>query len=132
MSRPVTAAISPFFIVGNVDQTVAFYRDKLGFETVYQEPAQDPFFAIIRRDGVQIFLKSDRDAPPLPNPDRHPSMRWDAFVLAPDPDGLADEFAGNGVTFSCPLRDTHDGLRGFELKDPDGYVLFFGRPKVAS
>jgi len=26
-------------------------------------------------------------------------------------------------------QDTHDGLRGFELKDPDGYVLFFGRPR---
>ena len=25
--------------------------------------------------------------------------------------------------------DTHDGLRGFELTDPDGYVLFFGRPR---
>jgi hypothetical protein len=25
---------------------------------------------------------------------------------------------------SEPLKDTHDGLRGFELKDADGYVLF--------
>jgi hypothetical protein len=24
---------------------------------------------------------------------------------------------------------SHDGLRGFELKDSDGYVLFFGRPR---
>ena len=24
---------------------------------------------------------------------------------------------------------TDDGLRGFELKDVDGYVLFFGRPR---
>ncbi len=29
---------------------------------------------------------------------------------------------------SVPLKDTHDGLRGFEIRDPDGYVLFFGRP----
>jgi len=28
-----------------------------------------------------------------------------------------------------PLKDTHDGLRGFEICDPDGYVLFFGRPR---
>ena len=33
MSRPNTQAISPFFIVSNVDQTIGFYRDKLGFET---------------------------------------------------------------------------------------------------
>lgn len=28
-----------------------------------------------------------------------------------------------------PLRDTHDGLRRFEIKDADGYLLFFGRPQ---
>ncbi len=56
-------------------------------------------------------------------------MRLDAFVYAPDPDALAAEFADQGAAFSKPLMDTHDGLRGFEISDPDGYVLFFGRPK---
>jgi catechol 2,3-dioxygenase-like lactoylglutathione lyase family enzyme len=31
MTRPNTEAISPFFVVSNVDRTIAFYRDKLGF-----------------------------------------------------------------------------------------------------
>lgn len=121
--------ISPFFIVSDVDRTIAFYRDKLGFETRFQKPARSPFFAIIGRGGAQIFLKSEKNVAPLPNPSRHPSMRWDAFVYAPDPDALAAEFTGQGATFSVPLKDTHDGLRGFEIRDPDGYVLFFGRPR---
>jgi catechol 2,3-dioxygenase-like lactoylglutathione lyase family enzyme len=121
--------ISPFFIVSNVDQTIAFYRDKLGFETRFKQPDRDPFFAIVGRDGAQIFVKSDKDVPPLPNPKRHPAMRWDAYVYAPDPDALAAEFAGRGLEFSVPLEDTHDGLRGFEIRDPDGYVLFIGRPR---
>jgi hypothetical protein len=54
--------------------------------------------------------------------------RWDAFVVVPDPDALAAELAGRGVEFSEPLRDTEDGLRGFEVEDVDGYLLFFGRP----
>lgn len=37
--------------------------------------------------------------------------------------------ASRNVEFSEPLKDTDDGLRGFELKDADGYVLFFGRPE---
>jgi len=78
---------------------------------------------------VQIFVKSDKDVAPLPNHKRHPFMRWDAFVYAPDPDVLAAEFAGDGAPFGQPLQDTHDGLRGFEVTDPDGYVLFFGRPR---
>jgi catechol 2,3-dioxygenase-like lactoylglutathione lyase family enzyme len=133
MTRPTTTAISPFFIVSNVDQTIAFYRDKLGFETRFQEPDREPFFAIIGRDGAQIFVKSEKDVAPLPNPKRHPQLRWDAFVYAPDPDALAAEFAerfaDGEAAFSVPLKDTNDGLRGFEISDPDGYVLFFGRPR---
>lgn len=129
MSGPATTSISPFFIVSSVDRTTAFYRDKLGFETTFQQPDRDPFFAVINRDGAQILIKSDANVAPLPNPARHPSMRWDAFINAPDPDALAAEFIHRGAAFSAPLEDTHDGLRGFELTDPDGYVLFFGRTK---
>ena len=51
------------------------------------------------------------------------------FIIdVPDPDALAAEFLSREVEFSEPLKDTSDGLRGFELKDTDGYVLFFGRP----
>lgn len=129
MPRPKTEAISPSFIVSNVDQTIAFYCDKLGFETRFLAPDQNPFFAIIGRDGAQIFVKSDKAVSPLPNHTRHPYMRWDAFVYASDPDALAAEFADHGAAFSAPLEDTHDGLRGFEIADPDGYILFFGRPR---
>ena len=34
------------------------------------------------------------------------------------------EFSSRNVEFSVPLKDTEDGLRGFELKVADGYVLF--------
>jgi len=129
MTRPITQAISPFFIVSNVDQTIAFYRDKLGFEMRLREPDHDPFFGIIGRDGAQLLIKSDSDVAPLPNSRRHRFMRWDAFVYAPDPDALAAEFADHGAEFSIPLKDTTDGLRGFEIRDPDGYILFFGRPR---
>jgi catechol 2,3-dioxygenase-like lactoylglutathione lyase family enzyme len=130
MARATTDAISPFFIVADVPQTIAFYRDKLGFEVRLEEPPDGPFFAIIGRDGAQLFLKAHGGLAPLPNSQRHPWMRWDAFVNVSDPDGLAAELTGRGAPFSRPLEDTHDGLRGFEITDPDGHVLFFGRPKV--
>lgn len=129
MTRPKTTAISPCFIVSDVVRTIAFYRDKLGFETTFQEPDQNLFFAIILRDGAQIFLKAEGGITPVPNSQRHRHLRLDAFVYAPDPDALAAEFTNHGATFSSPLKDTSDGLRGFELTDPDGYVLFFGRPR---
>ena len=129
MTRLAMAAISPCLIVTNVDQTIAFYRDTLGFETRFREPEVDAFFAIIGRDGAQLFLKSERDIAPVPNHTRHPHLRLDAFVYVSDPDALAADFTARGATFSAPLEDTHDGLRGFEIRDPNGYVLFFGRPR---
>jgi hypothetical protein len=55
--------------------------------------------------------------------------RWDAFVHVPDVDALAAEYASRKVEFFQPLQDTDDGLRGFEIKDADGYLLFFGRTR---
>jgi catechol 2,3-dioxygenase-like lactoylglutathione lyase family enzyme len=129
MTRARIAGISPFFIVADVVASLSFYRDMLDFEIVFQEPAEDPFFAIVRRDGAMVMVKSV-GVEPLPNCEREPQARWDAYLNVPDPDALAIEFASRGVTFSVPLKDTHDGLRGFELKDVDGYVLFYGRPRT--
>jgi catechol 2,3-dioxygenase-like lactoylglutathione lyase family enzyme len=128
MTRPAVSGISPFFIVNDVAAAFAFYRDKLGFEVTYQVPGDDLFFGIVRRDGAMIMFKSV-EVDSLPNCERDRAARWDAYVDVPDPDALAAEFASRGVTFSVPLKDTDDGLRGFELKDADGYVLFFGRPR---
>lgn len=130
MAGPTIRGMSPFFIVEGVDRTIAFYRDRLGFEVAFQEraaPDQGPFFAMLRRDGAMLFVKGSGD--PLPNPKRYSWARWDAYLYVPDPDALAAEFAAHGATFSESVKDTHDGLRGFEITDPDGYVLFFGRPR---
>lgn len=128
MTRPDIVGISPFFIVRDVAQALSFYRDRLGFEVTFQVPGDDLFFGIVRRGGAMIMFK-DVGVAPLPNHRRESGARWDAYLYVPDPDALAAEFASRQVDFSEPLKDTHDGLRGFELTDPDGYVLFFGRPR---
>src|SRR6201991_3642866 len=123
MTRATIGGISPFFIVADIAATLAFYRDRLGFEVTFlAESPDDPYFAIVQRDRAMIMFKSV-EVPPLPNPTRDTSARWDAYVDVPDPGSLAAEFASRGVAFSEPLKDTHDGLTGFELKDVNGYVL---------
>ncbi len=126
------AGIAPFFIVRNVPAALAFYRDRLGFEITFQGPAPDDiFFGIVQRGGAMIMVKAV-GVEPVPNYTRDIKQgiaRWDAYLNVPDPDALAAEFLSRDVEFSVPLKDTHDGLRGFEIKDADGYVLFFGRPR---
>jgi hypothetical protein len=128
MTRTEISGISPFFIVQDAAAALLFYRDRLGFDITFQEPACEPFFGIVCRGGAMIMLKSV-GVDPLPNYKRQPQARWDAYLYVSDPDALAAEFSSRNVEFSEQLKDTHDGLRGFELKDADGYVLFFGRPR---
>jgi catechol 2,3-dioxygenase-like lactoylglutathione lyase family enzyme len=132
MTEAAISGISPLFIVRHVPSALSFYRDRLGFEITFQGPAPDDiFFGIVRRGGAMIMLKAV-GVDPLPNHKRDVQKgvaRWDAYLYVPDPDALAAEFASRKVELSEPLKDTADGLRGFELKDSDGYVLFFGRPR---
>lgn len=132
MSTPQIRGIAPFFIVSDVPAALAFYRDRLGFDVTYAGPEpNDIFFGIVQRGAAMIMVKAI-GVDPVPNCTRDVKKgvaRWDAYVDVPDPDALAAEFASRNVDFSEPLKDTDDGLRGFELEDADGYVLFFGRPR---
>jgi len=128
---PNLTYISPSFIVGSLKSSVAFYVDKLGFKIRYIGPDGNPFWAIVGRDNISIFLKEIApDLKPVPNHTRHEWARWDAYISAADPDILFGEYSSRGVTFHQPIRNDDDGLRGFEIKDADGYVLFFGRPNT--
>lgn len=133
MTTPDISGIAPFFIVNDVPAALAFYRDRLGFDVTFQGPDPDDiFFGIVERGAAMIMLK-DVGVDPLPNYKRDVKKgwaRWDAYLIVPDPDALATEFSSRNVEFSQPLRNDDDGLRGFEIKDADGYVLFFGRPSA--
>jgi catechol 2,3-dioxygenase-like lactoylglutathione lyase family enzyme len=132
VAKPDITGIAPLFIVKNVPAALSFYRDRLGFDITFQGPdAADVFFGIVQRGAAMIMLK-DVGVDPLPNYKRDVKRgwaRWDAYVHVPDPDALAAEFSSRSVEFSQPLKNDDDGLRGFELKDADGYVLFFGHPR---
>ena len=128
--KPEIHAIAPCFIVRDVPKALAFYRDQFGFEITYQGPEGDIFFGIVQRNSAMIMMKAI-GVDPVPNGTRDVKQRilpWDAYMYAPDPDALATEFTSRGVNFLKPIHNNDDNLRGFEVKDVDGYVLYFGRP----
>ena len=134
MTKPEIASIAPFFVVRDVPTALAFYRDRFGFEIVFQGPEpNDIFFGIVQRGGATIIIKAV-GVEPTPNYTKDIKQgiaRWDAFLTVRDPDALAAEFSARNVEFFLPLPDgyNHDGLRGFEVKDADGYLLFFGHAR---
>jgi hypothetical protein len=121
--------VSPCFIVASLKNSVSYYTDKLGFQILYTGPEDNPFFAIVVRDKIFIQLKEIApDIMPIPNHTRHPYARLDAFIYTSDPDVIYEEYRAKGLNFKQPIMDDDDNLRGFEITDADGYVLFFGRP----
>jgi catechol 2,3-dioxygenase-like lactoylglutathione lyase family enzyme len=133
MAKTQITGIAPFFIVKDVPEALKFYRDKLGFDIIFQGPSEDDvFFGIVQRGAAMIILKAI-GVDPVPNHTRDIKQgiaRWDAYLHVPDPDALEKEFSSRDVEFFTSIKENEggdDGLRGFEIKDADGYTLFFGR-----
>src|SRR5678815_468898 len=103
--------------------TLAYYRDKLGFDCVgtWDDP---PVYAIVARDEHRIhFRLAD---PPKPNPDKYADELLDAYLFIEDADALYAEYVTCGIEFTRTLGDTPWHSREFVVKDCDGRLLAFG------
>ena len=115
--------VAPQFFTTDLPATLAYYRDKLGFECLgtWDDP---PVYAIIARDEQRINF---RLAPsPAPNPDKYAEELLDAYLFIEDADALYAEYASRGVEFTRALGDTPWRSREFVVKDCDGRLLAFG------
>jgi catechol 2,3-dioxygenase-like lactoylglutathione lyase family enzyme len=120
--------INPFFIVENLQASISYYVERMGFRLDFQGPDDDPYYGRVSRDGVGIMLKAIvPEVLPRPNHTRHEWARWDAYIDTVDPDALFEEFKQRGVSFVKELSFIDEGLWGIEVTDGDGYVLAFAR-----
>ena len=119
-------AITPFFIVENLQASIAYYIERFGFQLDFQGPEDGPFWAGVSRDGIGIMLKAVAPGVlPCPNHTRHEWAPPDAHIYSMDPDALFDEFSRRGASFVKTLSFVEEGLWGFAITDADGYVLVF-------
>ena len=125
-ARRNLASIRPNFIVKDLQTSIAYYRERLGFQLDFQGPDDGPFWAGVSRDGIGIMLKAVApDVLPCPNHTRHEWAPPDANIYSMDPDALFDEFSRRGASFIKTLSFVEKGLWGFAITDADGYVLVF-------
>ena len=94
------ASIRPNFIVKDLQTSITYYRERLGFQLDFQGPDDGPFWAGVSRDGIGIMLKAVApDVLPCPNHTRHEWAPPDANIYSMDPDALFDEFHRRGASF---------------------------------
>ena len=70
--------IAPQFFTTEMAATLAYYKDKLGFDCVgtWNDP---PVYAIVARDQHRIHFRLAE--PPKPNPDKYPDELLDAYLF---------------------------------------------------
>lgn len=115
--------IAPQFFTTDIPATLAYYKEKLGFNCVgtWQDP---PVYAIVERDQHAIHFRCAD--PPTANPDKYSDELLDAYLSIEDPDALYAEYAARGVEFTRELGNTPWNSREFVVKDYDGRLLAFG------
>jgi DNA-binding transcriptional MerR regulator/catechol 2,3-dioxygenase-like lactoylglutathione lyase family enzyme len=113
-TSPALLRAMPMLASIDIDATLRFYADRLGFTTI----ASYPDHGVTDRDGIQIHLWLTDDAE-IP---KQTSCRVDVRGI----DALHDEMAASGVVHpNGPLRDQPWGLREFSILDGDGNLITF-------
>ncbi len=115
--------VAPVLRVVDLDRSLAYYRDQLGFEVEF---TYEGFYAGILCDGCRLHLKCS--APPERDQKAFEAAgHLDACFAVQNAETLASRFARAGALFSVPLRSMPYG-KEFYVRDPDGYILGFVQP----
>jgi len=104
--------------VGDIAESLAYYRDALGFAVAF-EYGQPTFYVCLCRDDVQVHLIAASETRRLPG-------NGGLAVFVDDVDALHAEFVKRGAKVVKPPENYDYGMREFEVADPDGNQLFFG------
>lgn len=124
--------VTPNLIVSDIDRSLAFYRDVLGFSVTATVPDQAPFvFVWLQRDDVNVFLNTvgsvKKELPDLAARPIGGTNTLFMMIEAGSPsegiDALFD-LVKSKARVVMPPKDQFYGMREFGIEDPDGYVIF--------
>lgn len=119
--------ISPVLLVSDLERSVGYFRDKLGFQCeVYGEP---PNFATARRDAATILLALCNEPERIVPNWRIVDMTWNAYIRVDDVESIYAEVQDRGAGIDYTLYDAPSGFREFGVQDPDGHDIAFGQPR---
>jgi uncharacterized glyoxalase superfamily protein PhnB len=119
--------LTPNLMVEDVQQTLTFYSDILGFEVLTTLPDQLPFdFAIMKRDQVELMFQSrpslSENVPALTGQSLGASQTFYIEVA-----GITElyEDLRDKVEIVVDLHTTFYNTREFYFRDLNGYILSF-------
>ena len=116
--------LAPLLGVFDMQRSVRFYRDVLGFELVSTSAEEDFGWALLRRGGAELMLNILHDGGGAsPDPARVAAHRDTAlFFGCADLDAAYAHLCARGVDAEEPFVQSY-GMKQLYLRDPDGYTL---------
>jgi catechol 2,3-dioxygenase-like lactoylglutathione lyase family enzyme len=119
--------LTPNLVVSNVERSLAFYRDVLGFAVAFTVPEASPLvFAAVQSGPVEIFLNA-----PEPAIAEYPAFKdrplggtLTLFIEVSAVRKVHDALNGR-VKIVMPLETKWYGVTEFAFEDPDGYLITF-------
>jgi lactoylglutathione lyase len=119
--------LTPNLIVSNVERSLAFYRDVLGFQVESTVPDASPLvFASVQSGPVEIFLNA-----PEPAVAEYPAFKdrpiGGTLTLFIEVAGIRQVYDSlkHRVPVVMPLEKKWYGVTEFAFTDPDGYLITF-------
>ena len=132
----------PMLTTDDLDATIAFYRDKLGFEVIGTFPEDNPNWCYLKRGESHLMFSSlaelDHDHDEHGNDHDHsheegeghhhysPTGVWTLYLYPDDVDSLWEKLKDQ-ARVAFPLCETDYGMREFGIRDPNGFMLSFGK-----
>jgi len=122
--------LTPNLLVSNVERSVAFYRDVLGFTVGQTVPDASPFvFATVQSGAVEIFLNATEPAYA-----EYPAFKGrpigGTLTLFIEVERITDAYAAlkDRVQVVMPFEKKWYGVTEFAFTDPDGYIITYAEP----
>ncbi|MCV0427259.1 MAG: VOC family protein [Roseibium sp.] len=110
--------IAPVFPVSDIAASIAYYRDRLLFDVLFEWADNDgePIrYAVLGREDVSLHL-TQSDQP----------RKTTAYCFVDGVDGYYELAKAAGGNITEDIADQPWQMREFETVDPDGNVLLFG------
>jgi lactoylglutathione lyase len=112
----------PFFMVADMDKSLAFYVGGLGFKKKHTwDPNGKLEWCWLQLDDASIMLQQYKNVP-----DKKPGEGVSIYFICEDALKIYKQIASAGLSASEPFVGNKMWVTG--LKDPDGYQIYFESP----
>jgi catechol 2,3-dioxygenase-like lactoylglutathione lyase family enzyme len=124
---PHDETVNVRYMVDDVDEAIAFYTERLGFDVLTSAP---PAFADVQRGNLRLLLSGPASSAGRPMPDgtRPGPGGWNRIhVIVEDIDDEVARLRGAGATFRNDIVEGPGGKQ-ILLEDPSGNIVELFQP----